>query len=98
MNTALGQDLKVSDSFIQKALERVADFKIERLKSYGLLREDDVTLGLTPHGAFFADEVAQQFHAEEHIPYSRDEYADGPPNPYNDTQPYATDEPALAIA
>jgi oxygen-independent coproporphyrinogen-3 oxidase len=81
-----------------ESLDHVFRTKIERLKSYGLLREDNVTLGLTPYGAFFADEIAQQFHAEEHIPYSRDEYADGPLNPYNDTDPYAAEEPALAVA
>jgi oxygen-independent coproporphyrinogen III oxidase len=81
-----------------ESLDHVFRTKIERLKSYGLLREDDATLGLTPYGAFFADEIAQQFHAEEHIPYSRDEYADGPLNPYNDTDPYSAEEPALAVA
>jgi oxygen-independent coproporphyrinogen-3 oxidase len=81
-----------------ESLDHVFRTKIERLKSYGLLREDDITLGLTPDGAFFADEIAQQFHAEEHIPYSRDEYADGPLNPYNDTDPYAAEESALAVA
>jgi oxygen-independent coproporphyrinogen-3 oxidase len=81
-----------------ESLDHVFRTKIERLKSYGLLREDDVTLGLTPYGAFFADEIAQQFHAEEHIPYPRKEYADGPLNPYHDTDPYAAEEPVLAIA
>jgi oxygen-independent coproporphyrinogen-3 oxidase len=53
---------------------------------------------LTAQGAFFADEIAQQFHAEEHIPYRRDEYADGPLNPYHDTEPYTAEEPVLAVA
>ena len=81
-----------------ESLDNVFRKKIDRLKSYGLLREDDVTLGLTAHGAFFADEIAQQFHAEEHIPYPRDEYANGPLNPYNDTEPYTAEEPVLAVA
>jgi oxygen-independent coproporphyrinogen-3 oxidase len=81
-----------------ESLDNVFRPKFERLKSYGLLREDDITLGLTPSGAFFADEIAHQFHAEEHIPYGRDEYADGPLNPYIDTEPYVTQEPALAVA
>ena len=81
-----------------ESLDHVFRPKIERLKSYGLLREDDITLGLTPYGAFFADEIAHQFHAEEHIPYRREEYADGPLNPYNDTEPYAAAEPVMAVA
>jgi oxygen-independent coproporphyrinogen-3 oxidase len=81
-----------------ESLDNVFRKKIDRLKSYGLLREDDVTLGLTAQGAFFADEIAQQFHAEEHIPYRRDEYADGPLNPYHDTEPYTAEEPVLAVA
>src|SRR5260221_13199594 len=35
MNTALGQDLKVSDSLIQRALERVANFN--RFREEGLI-------------------------------------------------------------
>jgi oxygen-independent coproporphyrinogen-3 oxidase len=81
-----------------ESLDNVFRTKIDRLKSYGLLREDDVTLGLTHYGAFFADEIAQQFHAEEHIPYPREAYADGPLNPYNDTEPYGAREPILAVA
>src|ERR1700756_1527745 len=38
MNTALGQDLKVSDSLIQRALERVADFN--RFREEGLICRD----------------------------------------------------------
>jgi hypothetical protein len=38
--------------------------------------------GLTAKGAFFADEVCHQFHAEQFIPFKKDEYADGPLNPY----------------
>jgi hypothetical protein len=38
-------------------------------------------------GCFFADEVVQQFHAPRFIPYPRSDYAEGPLNPYLDTQP-----------
>ena len=38
MNTALGQDLKVSDSLVQRALERVADFN--RFREEGLICRD----------------------------------------------------------
>jgi oxygen-independent coproporphyrinogen III oxidase len=82
-----------------ESIENVFRPKIERLKAYGLLREDEVSLGLTQLGAFFADEVAQQFHSDDYIPYPREEYADGPLNPYLDTDPYtATDKPALAVS
>jgi oxygen-independent coproporphyrinogen-3 oxidase len=60
------------------------------LKAYGLLNESDTNLGLTELGAFFADEIAHQFHQPEYIPYPREAYADGPLNPYRDTDPYAT--------
>jgi oxygen-independent coproporphyrinogen-3 oxidase len=55
---------------------------IDRLKAFGLLEEDDEKIELTSLGAFFADEVAQQFHAREHIPYPPDAYANGPLSPY----------------
>jgi oxygen-independent coproporphyrinogen III oxidase len=50
-------------------------------------------------GAFFADEVAQQFRSDDYIPYPREAYADGPLNPYLDTDPYAaTDAAALTVS
>jgi oxygen-independent coproporphyrinogen-3 oxidase len=81
-----------------ESIENVFRTKIERLKAYGLLREDEVSLGLTQLGTFFADEVAQQFHSDDYIPYPREEYAEGPLNPYLDTDPYAVKEPALAVS
>ncbi len=62
--------------------------KIERLLAHGLVEESGESLWLSPLGAFFADEVCHQFHAPEHIPYPRDSYAEGPLNPYLDTEPW----------
>lgn len=70
-----------------ESLDEVFRPKIERLKSAGLLVEDEKTVALTPLGAFFADEVAEQFNHPDHIPYPRDAYSDGPLNPYNDCDP-----------
>jgi oxygen-independent coproporphyrinogen III oxidase len=71
--------------------------KIERLKAYGLLEETDRNLGLTELGTFFADEVAHQFHHADYIPHPPEAYANGPLNPYQDTDPHAV-EPMGALA
>jgi oxygen-independent coproporphyrinogen-3 oxidase len=70
-----------------ESLDKVFRPKIEKLKKYGLLRETASNLFLTDTGCFFADEVVQQFHAPRFIPYPRSDYAEGPLNPYLDTQP-----------
>lgn len=57
----------------------------ERLQSAGLVEDKGDFAGLTPKGAFFADEVCHQFHAREFIPFEQDEYASGPLNPYRTT-------------
>jgi len=58
--------------------------KIDRLKEFDLLYEDDKKLELTAKGKFFADEVCQQFHLPDHMPFPETAYAQGPLNPYND--------------
>jgi oxygen-independent coproporphyrinogen-3 oxidase len=63
-------------------LESVYREKIARLKEHGLLEEDDTKLQATRLGAFYADELAQQFHSPDYIPFAREEYADGVLNPY----------------
>ena len=70
-----------------ESLDKVFRPKIEKLKAHGLLRETATNLFLTDMGCFFADEVVQQFHAPRFIPYPRSDYAEGPLNPYLDTQP-----------
>ena len=63
-------------------MDEVFRGKIEALKAHGLVYETDRALGVTPLGAFFADEVAQQFHSTDFVPYPREDYAEGPLNPY----------------
>jgi oxygen-independent coproporphyrinogen-3 oxidase len=60
--------------------------KIERLKEFGLVSEDEKVLELTPLGRFFADEICMQFHDPKYMPFPREAYSEGPLNPYNDTQ------------
>jgi oxygen-independent coproporphyrinogen-3 oxidase len=55
---------------------------IARLKEFGLLEENDEEVRLTRRGRFFADEVCHQFHHPSYIPFPRDQYAEGPLNPY----------------
>lgn len=62
--------------------------KIELLKQHGLVEEDERALWLTPLGAFFADEVAEQFHSERYVPYPRDAYMHGPLYPYENCDPH----------
>jgi oxygen-independent coproporphyrinogen-3 oxidase len=64
------------------SLNEVFRPKINALKKHGLLTEDEEKIELTPLGAFFADEVAQQFHYPDHIPFPRSDYANGDLNPY----------------
>jgi oxygen-independent coproporphyrinogen-3 oxidase len=71
-------------------LAKVFRLKIERLKQYGLVTEDENKLALTTLGAFFADEVVEAFGAARYIPYPRSAYADGPLNPYLDNEPFGS--------
>jgi len=61
--------------------------KIAKLQEAGLVKEDDERLVLTKLGAFFADEVAQQFQSPEYMPYPADHYERGPLHPWNDCTP-----------
>lgn len=63
-------------------MDEVFRGKIEALKAHGLVYETDRALGVTTLGAFFADEIAQQFHSADFVPYPREDYAEGPLNPY----------------
>jgi oxygen-independent coproporphyrinogen-3 oxidase len=55
--------------------------KLDRLKAFDLIREDDEKFELTTLGAFVADEVVQQFHAPHTMPFPAEAYADGPLHP-----------------
>lgn len=57
--------------------------RIDRLKRYGLVEEDDVMLRLTERGRFFADEVVIQFYHPDYMPFPRSAYPNGELNPYN---------------
>jgi oxygen-independent coproporphyrinogen-3 oxidase len=61
--------------------------KIAKLQDAGLVVEDEERLVLTKLGAFFADEVAQQFHHPNYMPYPPDHYDRGPLHPGNDCTP-----------
>lgn len=61
--------------------------KINKLQEAGLVVEDDERLVLTKLGAFFADEVAQQFQNPTYMPYPPDHYDWGPLHPANDAHP-----------
>jgi oxygen-independent coproporphyrinogen-3 oxidase len=52
------------------------------LNEFGLISETGSRVELTPLGAFFADEVVQQFHQKEYMPFAPARFADGPLNPY----------------
>lgn len=56
--------------------------KIQTLKEYGLVFEDDRQLALTELGKFVADEVCECFNADDYKPFPKERYADGPLNPY----------------
>lgn len=83
--------LPVKNSFVNKSLykkrtceslEDVFKEKMDRLKTHGLVVEDEKKIQTTKLGAFFADEVAQQFHHPNYIPVPRDQYEEGVLNPY----------------
>ncbi len=57
--------------------------KINALKKYGLLAEDEESLRLTERGYYFADTLCMQFHHPDFLPFERDEYHEGELNPYN---------------
>jgi oxygen-independent coproporphyrinogen-3 oxidase len=69
------------------SLDTVFRKKIDKLKNAGLLYEDDKILKLTELGAFFADEVCEQFHHPDYMPFPKEEYSDGDLNPYKDWEP-----------
>ncbi|MDD5772429.1 MAG: radical SAM protein [bacterium] len=69
------------------SLDTIFRKKIEKLKEFNLLYENDKMLGLTPLGILFADEICHQFHHPDYMPFARTAYAQGKLNPYDDFQP-----------
>ncbi len=80
---------RVWKSYFEKvtgfSLNKVFRTKIENLKDFGLIFEDEEKIELTKLGAFFADEVAQQFHHPEYLPFPQDAYFEGPLHPAKNT-------------
>jgi oxygen-independent coproporphyrinogen-3 oxidase len=85
--------LPLKNSCVQKKIfyERtgapVDDFfktKLARLKEFGLVTEDEHRITPTELGAFFADELVQQFYNPHYMPSGQNEFLAGPLNPYND--------------
>jgi oxygen-independent coproporphyrinogen III oxidase len=72
-----------------ESLDKVFRHKFDKLKAFGLIVEDDEKIELTKLGAFFADEVVQQFHHPDYMPYPRDCYNRGLLYPYDDCEPLA---------
>ena len=68
-------------------LDRFFREKVRKLQEAGLVVENDERLVLTQLGAFFADEVAQQFQHPDYMPYPPDHYDHGPLHPSNDCMP-----------
>jgi len=64
------------------SLDEVFRGKIEKLKKYDLVRENDKKLELTDRGGFFADEVCQVFHHPRYMPFPQTAYSDGELNPH----------------
>jgi oxygen-independent coproporphyrinogen-3 oxidase len=83
--------LPLKNSFVNKGIfkkrtgESVENFckeKMDRLKTYGFVMEDEMKIQTTKLGAFFADEVVHQFHHPAYIPFAQNQYEDGVLNPY----------------
>ena len=68
--------------------------KVERLKRFGLIVENNEIVGLTELGTFVADEVVEQFNSNEFMPFPRESYAKGLLYPYYNN----TSEDALGDA
>lgn len=75
------------------SLSKVFPTKFKNLKDFGLLREYEKNSKLrrevTTLGAFFADQVAQQFHAPQYMPFPREDYNRGPLDPFANNELYA---------
>lgn len=64
--------------------DRVFRKKVERLKQFELIEENNEIVHLTDLGAFVADEVVEQFNSNEFMPFPKESYVKGPLFPYAD--------------
>ena len=69
------------------SLNEIFRERIEKLKKFGLLYEDDKILRLTGLGSFFADEVCEQFHHPDYMPFPKTAYARKELYPYANCEP-----------
>ncbi len=60
--------------------------KTKILKEYGLIEDNGKVVKLTEMGGFLADEVCEEYNSNEHKPFPRERYAEGPLNPYRDNE------------
>ena len=67
-----------------RELDSVFCTKVRRLTDEGLLEPTRGGLQQSDWGAFFAHEVAQQFHHPDFLRFPREAYEEGPLNPYRD--------------
>ncbi len=68
-------------------LNKVFGEKIESLKNFGLLDENDNCLKLTQKGGFFADETVIQFYNRIYLPFPASSYSRGKLNPFTHFSP-----------
>ena len=70
-------------------IEDLCKKKMETLKKYGLIEENEKDIHLTHDiGRFVADEVCECFNSDQFKPFPKERYAEGPLNPYNDNSIY----------
>jgi oxygen-independent coproporphyrinogen III oxidase len=79
---------KLQKSYFEKltgiSFDNIFRKKVEKLKQFGLIEENDEIVRLTELGTFVADEVVEQFNSNEYMPFQSDAYAQGPLHPYAD--------------
>lgn len=66
-------------------VESVFQSQFALLKEYGLAEEDEKKIILTSKGAFYSDELVHLFYEDKHQSFPKEDFADGPLNPYNFT-------------
>lgn len=64
-------------------LSSVFQKQFSLLKEYGLAVEDDKKFELTEKGAFYSDELVHLFYEQEHQSFPKEDFNQGPLNPYN---------------
>ncbi|WP_432650869.1 coproporphyrinogen-III oxidase family protein [Huintestinicola sp.] len=79
----------IKSDFLRKTgvnFDDVFQKKTETLKKYGLIEDNGKVVKLTEIGGFLADEVCEQYNSNMYKPFPRENFADGPLNPYLDNE------------